>query len=560
MNLFANVMKRLFHFLTIIAMTLICCSCADPISTPSLREAEKLAEMYPDSAMAILKKINPDDLRNDDERMLHRLLLIEVKDVSYISSPDTTEINSILEYFIGQNRLRRIHPLALYYAGRAFSDERDYAKALTYFKKSLRKIPKEGDLFLERRIHSQISGIYQITGISRHFLREAKIYSALSDSIASLDPSYLNRHDELAARITLATAYRILGITDTALNIYTSLEPQVKALNDSILTSGFYVSWARLYLKQNMTSKADSLVKQLDIKYDRSSRGFISIALAEIENSKSSPNINEEEMKELLKTDDITDKYFAARNLAEIADRKNNGHDLLIYSRMAHRLSYKLQKAVNDAALVEMEKIIDEAETESENTQLRAQRQHDQVTIMWLGLGMALVILVAVVFFFRARMRGIKLSVEFEKVKESNRNRILLLESEIRNLRNNAMPEERIQRIVDMEDNLNLAKVSEEIATRIMSSDNKPDEELFARLRAALALTNPSLIAALDGMGLKAREYQDTMLMKIRIPQKICGDFFSITPQAVANLRRRLFKKFGSHSEFKNWKDYIDSM
>ena len=61
-----------------------------------------------------LKKINPDDLRNDDERMLHRLLLIEVKDVSYISSPDTTEINSILEYFIGQNRLRRIHPLALY--------------------------------------------------------------------------------------------------------------------------------------------------------------------------------------------------------------------------------------------------------------------------------------------------------------------------------------------------------------------------------------------------------------------------------------------------------------
>lgn len=66
MNLFANDMKRLFHFLTIFAMTLICCSCGDPISTPSLREAEKLAEMYPDSAMAILKKINPDDLRNDD--------------------------------------------------------------------------------------------------------------------------------------------------------------------------------------------------------------------------------------------------------------------------------------------------------------------------------------------------------------------------------------------------------------------------------------------------------------------------------------------------------------
>lgn len=452
--------------------------------------------------------------------MLHRLLLIEVKDVSYISSPDTTEIKEILEYFIGQDRLRRIHPLALYYAGRAFSDERAFAKALTYFKKSLRKIPREGDLYLERRIHSQISGIYQLNGISRHLLREVKIYSALSDSIASLEPTNLNIHDKLSARITLGEAYRIIGITDTALNIYTSLEPQVKAFNDSLLTSAFYVSWARLYLKLNMLSKADSLVKQFNIKYDRASKSFIVIALAEIENSQSSPNVNEEELKEFLKSEDPIDRYNAARYLAEMADRKNNGHDLLIYSRMAHRLHDQLQKDTDDAALVEMEKIIDEAETENENSQLRVQRQHDQMTIMWLGLAIAFVILGAVVFFFRARMRRIKLSVEFERVKESNRNRILLLESEIRSLRDNALPEERIRRIEDIEDNLNLARISEEMATRIMSSDNKPDEELFARLRVALALTNPSLIAALDGMGLKAREYQDAMLMKISIPQK----------------------------------------
>ncbi|MDE7109863.1 MAG: hypothetical protein K2O49_07870, partial [Muribaculaceae bacterium] len=79
-------MRRFIPILTLgIIIIFLTFSCGDTIRTPELREAERLAELYPDSALKLLNALDSARL-NEDERMLRCLLLIETKDIQYIGS------------------------------------------------------------------------------------------------------------------------------------------------------------------------------------------------------------------------------------------------------------------------------------------------------------------------------------------------------------------------------------------------------------------------------------------------------------------------------------------
>ena len=135
-------MKKLLFIITILFIGIFAFSCGDSVSTPILLEAERLAETDPDSALSILDTLTSSHLRGSDEIMLRRLLILEAKDKKFIPHKDDSEINALLDYFIGGNNLPRIHPLVYYYAGRVNSDLNNDAKALAYYRKALDELPK----------------------------------------------------------------------------------------------------------------------------------------------------------------------------------------------------------------------------------------------------------------------------------------------------------------------------------------------------------------------------------------------------------------------------------
>ncbi|MDE6578413.1 MAG: hypothetical protein K2K58_09630, partial [Muribaculaceae bacterium] len=326
-------------------------SCGESIKNPHLLQAESLVEFYPDSALSLLNNITPSELSNDDEKMLRRLLILAAKDRKYEGQPDSVEIKALLNYFICNDRLRRIHPLVYYYAGRTYSDLSIHAKALGYYKKSLRSIDDKGDLLLERRIHAQIAVLYTQNSINRHALKESKIYAALSDSIARLDPSYDNSFDKVTAYLFLGYAYRRTQMNDSALLIYDLIAPEVKALKDSVKMTEYNIGLANLYIADNQPEKADSVIKNNNLSVDKASKSYVYISAAEVERHLPSPNFNETQKLALLHSQPPEDRYYAARTPADIAAMKNDGNNLIKYSRLAHKLSYRLQKATNDASL-----------------------------------------------------------------------------------------------------------------------------------------------------------------------------------------------------------------
>lgn len=571
-------MRKLLLFILVSLISVIAHSCGDTITTPSLLEAERLAEAYPDSALSILDSLTPATLRNDDERMLRRLLILEANDRNEISQKDDKEITALLDYFIKGDRLQRIHPLVYYYAGRVYSDQNEYAKALGYYKKALRSMDKKRDIMLERRIHSQISYIFDTNGIYRHALRELKIYSALSDSIAFLDSTKLNIEDKIVAKLSLAECYASLRMYDSSLYIYRDLEPSINTLSDSALRFNYYLSLARLYVRSNQESKIDSVLSSKKVFFNKASKSYVAIILAEIEKSKATPNINKKEMVELLKSDILYDRYFAARTLAEIADKENDGKNLLRYARLAHSLSCKLQKATNDASLVEMEKIIDESEMENENIQLHNQDHRNRLILGWVITGGIALLLLIGIFYYRSRIKRIELASELEKLetshcmkimqltteledlKSSSRTNMLSMETQIRNLKEELETGEKARRLELIEGELSLAKLTEKVTTKLMSTETQPTDEDFIHLKMAFSRVQPNFIRHLEELNLDFRDFKDALLIKIKIPQKVCADCFGITPQGVANQRRRLFKALVKDSGFKNWKEYILSL
>ncbi|MDE6009315.1 MAG: hypothetical protein K2G90_08925 [Muribaculaceae bacterium] len=534
-------MLRIRHILILLSLLLsLLTSCGESIRTHQLLEAERIVENNPDSALSILNSMNPDKLRNDDERMLRRLLILEANDLKYDVPEDDEEIKALLHYFIDNNRLKRIHPLVYYYAGRTYFDLNEPSKAIGYFKKALNSIPDEGDIFLECRIHSQIADLYQKNRLYSHALRETKLYEHLSDSIAHLYNSPVNRKYHIMSVLGLGSAFRNCGKLDSALMTYKSVEPAVLNSDDTVLRSIYYIDIATYYLFSHQPQKADSLIKRHSLKFDKSSKTFTIISQAEIEKYKKNPLLNKAQLKEVLDSGTLSEKYYAATKLAEIAEKNNDGKQLLTYSIKANDLSKQLHKIRIDESVVEMEKLVDQTELENNILLLKSKNQHIKIVILVISLCALLVTLIGWILYAKSRIRNTQLSLEIERMKNENHQAALIKDT--------------------AKNQFAIAKLAEEITQLIISTDKEPNEQHFTALKELLFHSYPNLITTLDQLDLKAMEYKDAMLIKINVPQKICAIYFNLTPQGVANFRKRLYERFCENCGFKSWREYIKSL
>ena len=110
-------MKHLLHiFITVVCIAVVA-GCAD-------------------SAIALLDSLSPAINQADKAtRMRYDLMLIKSRDKAYIEHRNDSMIAPVVEYFTGHSD-PDLTPLALYYAGRVYSDLGDAPRALDYYQKA----------------------------------------------------------------------------------------------------------------------------------------------------------------------------------------------------------------------------------------------------------------------------------------------------------------------------------------------------------------------------------------------------------------------------------------
>ena len=543
-------MKKLLFIITILFIGVFAFSCGDSVSTPILLEAERLAETDPDSALSILDTLTSSHLSGSDEIMLRRLLILEAKDKKFIPHKDDSEINVLLDYFIGGNNLPRIHPLVYYYAGRVNSDLNNDAKALAYYRKALDELPKCNIPSLESRIRAQRAYLYRNHKLFQHSIRELKVFL----KIARQNKDTV---DIINGNLDIAHVYGWKNQKDSAKYIYDSIENLVKEYGDSVIITNFYYQLGGLYYYSGEYAKADSVINAHPIKTTEITAEYINFIKNKINQQLHKP-VSAEHYAVLLKNHHPGYRYSGNFGLAKIAMDNDNPEEALKYIAGAYDSMQQMQRMYSENSLAEMEKIIDESELESKNLRLENENREKRLYIIICSVIVVAISLAVVLVRRRAYLAKIRNDLKVESIKNEDNRRARDLKKKIKE--SEARAAELKRQIDEFEAAIALENIIDEITDLISSPPAHPTEDHIRRLKKAFARTYPDFIAALDALNLSEALYTDALLTRIHIPTKCCADILGFSPQSVYSARNRFLKRIANGEKPKNWSEFIQSL
>ena len=543
-------MKKLLFIITILFIGVFAFSCGDSVSTPILLEAERLAETDPDSALSILDTLTSSHLSGSDEIMLRRLLILEAKDKKLIPHKDDSEINVLLDYFIGGNNLPRIHPLVYYYAGRVNSDLNNDAKALAYYRKALDELPKCKIPSLESRIRAQRADLYQKHKLFQHSIRELKVFL----KIARQNKDTV---DIINGNLDIAHVYGWKNQKDSAKYIYDSIENLVKEYGDSVIITNFYYQLGGLYYYSGDYAKADSVINAHPIKTTEITAEYINFIKNKINQQLHKP-VSDEHYAGLLKNQNPDYRYSGNVWLAKVAMDNDNAEEALKYIAGAYDSMQQMQRMYSENSLAEMEKIIDESELESKNLRLENENREKRLYIIICSVIVVAISLAVVLVRRRSYLAKIRHDLKVESIKNEDNRRLRDLGKKIEE--SEARAAELKRQIDEFEADIALENIIDEITDLIFSPPALPTEDHIRRLKKAFARTHPGFIAALDALNLTEALYTDALLTRIHVPTKCCADILGFSPQSVYSARNRFLKRIANGEKPKNWSEFIQSL
>lgn len=171
-------MKTAIYFLLLLVT--VCCGCGSG-HTPCLHllhQAERWAEVCPDSALACLDLFDVSFYNLPEEaRMYSRLLRIKAEDKLYIPHTSDSLINSIVRFYEHRGDDRRLAE-ALYYQGSVYRDCNLPARAIRSYRRAA-EVGCDHDT-LNGRIYGELTALYayqKAYSASLNSLRQALLYN-----------------------------------------------------------------------------------------------------------------------------------------------------------------------------------------------------------------------------------------------------------------------------------------------------------------------------------------------------------------------------------------------
>ena len=120
-------------------------ACGDPKHvTDALHRAEACMNEHPDSALALLKSVSPDEMGQNSTRALHALLYTQAQDKNYIDETNDSLIRLAVDYYRDTDDVRHKF-LSYYYKGRVHFNAKDYLNATSCYMEAEQLADAVGD-------------------------------------------------------------------------------------------------------------------------------------------------------------------------------------------------------------------------------------------------------------------------------------------------------------------------------------------------------------------------------------------------------------------------------
>lgn len=125
---FANIVRgRIGVILSVIVIMICSClmvSCSDSKEQEALNHVEAVIEAHPDSALALLRRVDKVSLGSDKERARYALLMSMALDKNYIDTISFDVIQPAIEYYLDRDKGTPDDKLrTYYYQGRIYQNK-----------------------------------------------------------------------------------------------------------------------------------------------------------------------------------------------------------------------------------------------------------------------------------------------------------------------------------------------------------------------------------------------------------------------------------------------------
>ena len=581
-------MKHLLHifitFITVVCIAVVA-GCADNSRLrDDIDRAGRLADTCPDSAIALLDSLSPAINQADKAtRMRYDLMLIKSRDKAYIEHRNDSMITPVVEYFTGHSD-PDLTPLALYYAGRVYSDLGNAPRALDYFQQALTTI---GDDTIKhygiyKVCHSQMAELFMHQRLYRYALESAeKAVDLTSKSTLPID------------YITIGGVFSSLGVQDSIFPLYNKAYEMALAQNDINVISRVQRQIAWEYYDMGEIDKADSVLNRLKnvdkiIDYKDQYYGIWARVKVEKGDYKSSfPYI-----KWLVDSGNVYDKSYANAALANYYKEMPNEYDKSIkhFNRYILLLD-SVNKLKQTDAIAKIQGYYNYSIREKENNALL---KKDSKKNLFIVILVGSILLIVSIFLFIVRdiqrkrldlkCRNFTLQEIIESTRKNSQEHCSKLQAKIDEL------EEMLNKIEEVNSSAVIIKLkkSRTLLSEAMSNAEERAEnhlklmsspiviEFHDRLRTGKRILpsspewnelsqtvdeyNPGFIEKLVSVcRLSDREMQISLLLKIEFFPIEIAEFLGLSPSAISSIRKRLMKRIFSETENapKNWDEFI---
>lgn len=550
-------MRQLLPFLflyMLIAAALQGCSPAP--AREMLDHADSIFDNDLDAATLIIDSVERMPDLGERERMRAKLMRMRIEDRRYVSPTSDSLMKVLIEYYIEQGHESEMHPTVFYQAGRTYAELGDSPRALNYFKKSLKLLKKDENLYLQSCIHSQLTGLFLNHHMPANALSHAKMQTSCEEMLN-------DTRGVINAKILLAFVYRNLLMNDSAEFIYKELAPKVVEADDHVITS-LYVTQTASFLNDTFRfAEADSLLNSVALCADTTTSTSISLILNKFDKLNNNQDSLEIRSVKMLADKNIYARQNAYRNLANIYHSRGDSGNALRFTEKYRAVNESIATREASMALNGANELFDNTELEEENDGLLSTNSFFRKGWLWTALILGGVCIIAVSRYYIIKRKSARTKRELEKANGELQSNLDDETKTKKSLEENvATLNSRIEEYRQQNEN-SLVKADILIKDILHNAGNEGfqmNDSDFNKLEKAMLIKFPSFMSRLLELHLDQRSYKDAMLIKIGVSQKNCANIFNRTAATIANSRSRLMKKLSLDKDYKSFPDFIQSL
>lgn len=535
-------MKRSILYILFIQLLLICAACDNASYPPSLFTADSLANVKPDSALALLDKIGKEiESHPESTRMYYRLLCIKATDKARIIHTSDSLILPVLHYYLKKGN--KLHlPEAYYYAGRVYRDLGDAPQALDYFQKSLNVMEDtENNLKVKSKVYAQIGTLFLYQNIYEEALKsfqESLNYDKiLNDSIGII----YNLRD-------IADSYRNLDKIDSSLYFYQKAYNLAETLKNERFMNMVLSQIAGLYIHTKQYDLAEKAIRPaLNTIHKQNKSSIYTIA------SKLFHHIGKKDSAvyyeyEILKYGTIYAKQAAYKRLMETAINKKQFQTALQHLQAYTIYTDSIEKMTNTESIRLMNALYNYQHKEQEIHKLIIKnKQKENIIIITIATFISIILFYLILVHYKKRktyQQAFHYSILQQLEKSYKKNEKI------------SSTKQKEYQWVD----LTQAHIYIDIKKRINEKNIQPlNENDWNEIEKAINASYKNFSNKLyEKCDLSLKEYRICLLLKLKLKPLEIAKFMSCANETVSSIRRRLYKKtFKIDGSSKDWDNFI---